>query len=66
MNVVKSLELTDPIIFTRILPCGELIVVDAKTTIKFFSKDELELISGLKVNIHHKDYKNSVISFSLV
>ena len=55
---------TDPIIYTKNLVNGTMVVVDAKTTIRFLDKSTLKVINGFKTGIHHVWYKNAIVSFS--
>ncbi|WP_321778368.1 hypothetical protein [Sulfurimonas sp.] len=64
MDVVKSKDFNEPIVLTKILDNGSLLVVDAKTTIRFLDKDSLELLNGFKANIKHLRYKTNVVAFS--
>lgn len=64
MDVVKSKSFKEPVVLTKILDDGSLLVVDSKTTIRFLDKESLELIDGFKVKTNHIRYKNSVVAFS--
>ena len=64
MKAIKSKNFKNPIVLTKILDNGSLLVVDSATTIRYLNKDSLELLDGFKANINHKGYKNSVVSFS--
>ncbi|MCD6173874.1 MAG: hypothetical protein J7J96_08860 [Sulfurimonas sp.] len=64
MKFIKSKNFKEPIILTKILDDGSLLVVDSKTTIRYLDKETLELIDGFKVNINHLRYKSSVVAFS--
>lgn len=64
MEVIKSKNFKEPIILTKILDDGTLLIVDSKTTIRYIDLKSLELLNGFKVNIEHKRYKTSVVAFS--
>jgi len=64
MEAIKNKNFKEPIILTRILDDGTLLVVDSKTTIRYLDRDTLELVNGFKANINHLRYKSSVVSFS--
>ncbi len=63
-KINKSKIFTDPIIYTKNLLNGTMVVVDAKTTIRFLDKITLKVIKGFKTGIHHSWYKNAIVSFS--
>ncbi len=60
----KSKVFTDPIIYTKNLVNGTMVVVDTKTTIRFLDKSTLKVLKGFKTGIHHIWYKNKIVSFS--
>jgi len=64
MEVVKNKGFSKPIVLLKILEDGKLLVVDNETTIRFLNKDNMKMIDGFKVNIHHKRFKSSVVAFS--
>ena len=64
MEVLKSKKFKEPIVLLKILDNKSLLVVDAKTTIRYLDMNTLELLDGFKVNIHHLRYKNTVVQFS--
>ena len=65
MKIVKSKGLKKPIISLKILNDDTLLVVDSETTVRYVDRVSLEMISGFKANIHHKNYKTQVFDFSL-
>jgi len=64
MEVIKSKNFKEPIILTKILDDGTILIVDSKTTIRYLDRKSLEVISGFKANIKHLRYKSSVVAFS--
>jgi len=64
MEVIRSKNFKEAIVQTQILDDGRLLVVDAKTTVRFLDIKTLELLDGFKANIHHLRYKNQVVKFS--
>ncbi len=64
MKIIKSKNFKEPIILVKILDDGSLLIVDAKTTIRYLDKESLELRNGFKVGINHLRYKNNVVAFS--
>ena len=64
MEVLRSKNFKDAIVQTQILEDGRLLIVDAKSTIRYLNLQTLELLDGFKVNIHHLRYKNRVVEFS--
>lgn len=64
MEVIKNKGFNKPIVLLKILDDGRLLVVDSETTIRFLNKDNLKMIDGFKVNIHHQRFKTSVVTFS--
>ncbi|MEN4045205.1 WD40 repeat domain-containing protein [Sulfurimonas sp. NWX367] len=64
MKTVKSQSIVYPVILIKILKDKRLVVIDAKTTVRFYDKDSLKVQSGFKVNIEHKYYKNNVVDYS--
>jgi hypothetical protein len=64
MEVIKSKNFKKPIVLTKILDNGSLLIVDSKTTIRYLNLENLELINGFKANINHIRYKNSVVAFT--
>ena len=51
MKIIKSKNFKEPIILVKILDDGSLLIVDAKTTIRYLDKESLELRNGFKVGI---------------
>ncbi|MBC8238612.1 MAG: WD40 repeat domain-containing protein [Helicobacteraceae bacterium] len=64
MEVLRSKNFKDAIVHTQILDDGRLLIVDAKSTVRYLDLQTLELLDGFKANIHHLRYKNKVIEFS--
>jgi WD40 repeat protein len=64
MEVVKVKNLQEPIILVKIMKNNTLLVVDSATTIRYFDKYDLSLLSGFKAKIYHKRYKTNVVAFS--
>jgi hypothetical protein len=64
MEVLRSKNFKEAIVQTQILDDGRLLVVDAKSTIRYLDLQTLELLDGFKANIHHLRYKNRVVEFS--
>jgi len=64
MKVIQSKGIGKAVILLKILDNKQLLAVDMQSTIRFFDKNDLTLKGGFKVNMQHKYYKNSVISFS--
>ena len=64
MEAVKSTSVSKPIILLKILNDGSLLAVDSETTMRFFTKETLELRGGFKVGIKHQYHKNAVVSYS--
>jgi WD40 repeat protein len=64
MEAVDVKNLKEPIVLIKIMKNNTLLVVDANTTIRYFDKYELALLSGFKAKIHHKRYKTNVVAFS--
>jgi hypothetical protein len=64
MKPVKKKNIIQPVILIKILDNSDLVVVDSNTVVRFYNKDNLEVLNGFKVNIKHQRYKNSVVSFS--
>ena len=64
MEPVKRKNLKEPIILTKLLDNSQLLVVDSKTTIRYFDPKNLDVLDGFKGNINHLRYKTSVIAFS--
>ncbi|QOP45732.1 WD40 repeat domain-containing protein [Sulfurimonas paralvinellae] len=64
MEILLSKSIAKPVILMKILQNGELVIVDAETTVRYFNKENLELQSGFKVGIKHKRYKTAVVAFA--
>ncbi len=64
MNPVKNKNIREAIVLIQKLDDGSLVVVDAKTTIRYLNIETLELLNGFKANINHLRYKTKVIAFS--
>ncbi len=60
----KEINFKEPIIISKVLEDGTILVVDAKTTIRILNKETLEVISGFNGKITHLRYKNKVVDFS--
>jgi len=54
MEIIHSKSIAKPVILMKILNTKELVIVDAETTVRYFEKENLNLISGFKVGIRHK------------
>ena len=59
-----SKNFTEPIIYTKSLSDSTLVVVDAKTNIRFLDKTDLKVINGFAAGIDHEWYKNAEVCFS--
>ncbi len=64
MEVVREKNIVQPVILTKIMKQDSLLVVDSETTIRYFDKNNLTLLSGFKAKIRHESYKTSVVAFS--
>ncbi len=64
MKVRKKVAIGKPVIRLKIIDDKKLVAIDSHTTIRFFEKNEMKLLTGFKVNISHKYYKNQVVDFS--
>jgi len=64
MEAVHSIDLKEPLILVKIVKNNTLLVVDAYTTIRYYDKYDLSLLSGFKAKIYHKRYKTNVVAFS--
>ncbi len=64
MKILKKMNLKEPIILIKILDNSNLVIVDASTTVRFVSKDSLEILDGFKAKIEHERYRASVVAFS--
>lgn len=64
MKPSKIKKFSDPLLYLKLLDNNTLIAVDTQTTVRYLNPITLELLSGFKANILHKDYANNVISFS--
>ena len=64
MEVVKVKNIKEPVILVKIMKNNTLLIVDADTTVRYFDKYDLTLLSGFKAKITHKRYKTSVVAFS--
>ena len=64
MDPVRSKNIKQAIIFTKILNNSELVVVDSQTTIRYVNIDTLEVIHGFKAGINHLRYKMDMVAFS--
>jgi hypothetical protein len=64
MNPVITKNIKEPIIHLKLLENESLVVVDAKTTIRYLNSETLEVLNGFKAKIHHASYKTNVVYFS--
>ncbi len=64
MNPIKEKNIREAIILIQKLDDGSLLVVDAKTTIRYLNIETLEVLNGFKANINHLRYKTNVVAFS--
>ena len=64
MKTVKSTSIIQPVILIKILNDKQLVVIDAKTTVRFYDEESFKVKGGFKVNIEHKYYKNRVVDYS--
>ena len=64
MEAVKVKDIKEPVIVLKIMKNNTLLVVDSNTTVRYFDKYDLTLLSGFKANIVHKRYKTNVLAFS--
>jgi hypothetical protein len=64
MTPLKHKNIREAIVLIKKLNDNRLVVVDAKTTIRYLNIETLEVLNGFKANIKHEHYKNNVVSFS--
>ena len=64
MKAIKEKNFEEAIVKIKILADETLLVVDAKSVVKFLDIKSLGTKSGFKLNITHLRYKNSVVDFS--
>ena len=64
MNPVISKNIKEPIIHVKLLDDNSLVVVDAKTTIRYLHSETLEVLNGFKAKIKHERYRTNVVYFS--
>lgn len=64
---MKALEIknfSEPIILIKLLYDGNIVVVDADTTIRILKKETLKTVGGFKAKIKHLRYTNRVVDFT--
>jgi len=64
MKAIRVKKFPEAIIYIKILEDLTLLVADSKTTVRYFDKIDLKLLTGFKAKIEHKRYKTNVISFT--
>lgn len=64
MEAIKRKNFQDPILVTKLLSDGRLLIVDSNTTVRYMDKNTLEMNEGFKANITHIRYKTKVVEFS--
>lgn len=64
MKVIRRKNFKEAIVQTQILDDKRLLIVDAKTTIRYLDIKSLETLDGFKAKIHHLRYKNKVVEFA--
>ena len=64
MKAIKQVDIKVPVIVTKILDDGRLLLVDSSTTIRFLNKDSFKVESGFKAKIYHERYSTDVVAFS--
>jgi len=64
MKPIKHTNFNEPIVDIQVLEDESIVVVDAKTTIRYLDKDTLKLLKGFKAKINHERYKSKVVEFS--
>ncbi len=64
MKSTRVKRFSEAIIFIKILEDDSLLVADSQTTVRYFNKEDLSLLSGFKAKIEHKRFKTHVVSFT--
>lgn len=64
MQAIKQTKISRPVILTKILIDGRLLIVDSQTTAKYLDRQTLTTISGFKGAVKHERYKTAVVAFS--
>lgn len=64
MDAVKTIELSKPVIFTKILDTSTLVVIDNDTDVFYFDSKTLQQKSYFQANIHHERYSTKVVGLS--
>ncbi len=64
MDPVRSKNIKQAIIFTKILDNAQLVVVDSHTTVRYLNIDSLEVVDGFKAGINYLRYKTVMVAFS--
>lgn len=64
MKPIKEISFKDAIIRVKIMDDGKLLVVDAKSVVRFLDLLTLKTISGFKCGVEYKSYKRQIFDFS--
>ena len=64
MEVIKSKGINKAVVLLKLLSNNKLLVVDNETTVRIMDNEDLLMMDGFKVNIHHKRYKSKIVDFS--
>lgn len=53
MEVLKLINIKNPVVQLKMIDNGSLVVVDSQTTLRLLSTDDYKVTGGFKSNIHH-------------
>ena len=64
MKAVTAQSISKPVILLKMLQNGTLVAVNSDSIVRILNPENLSLVSGFKVGITHKRYKNRVLDYS--
>ena len=64
MKSAKAINIKRPVILIKALKDNTLAIIDSETTIRYFNKDDLSLLSGFKLGVKHLRYKTDMVALS--
>ncbi len=64
MKAVNTQSISKPVILLKILQNGTLAAINSESIVRILNPENLSLVSGFKVGITHKRYKNRVLDYS--
>jgi hypothetical protein len=65
MEILKLINIKNPIVQLKMLSDGNLAAVDAQTTLRLFSIDNYKIVGGFKSNVYHERFSGFVADVAI-